>query len=45
MRDEDIDLTDMSALTQEQLARAVPAKLLNRGLYRPRKIPIWITIS
>ena len=30
MRDEDIDFSDMPALTQEQLARFVPAKLLNR---------------
>ena len=42
MRDEDIDFSDMPALTQEQLARFVPAKLLNRSLYRPRKIPIKI---
>ena len=42
MRDEDIDLTDMPALTQEQLARFVPAKLLNRSLYRPVKIPVKI---
>ena len=42
MRDEDIDLSDMPALTQEQLARFVPAKLLNRGIYRPRKVPVKI---
>ena len=43
MRDEDIDVSDMPALTQEQLARLVPAaKLLNRGLYRPRKVPLKV---
>jgi uncharacterized protein (DUF4415 family) len=42
MRDEDIDLSDMPALTQEQLARFVPAKLLNRSLYRPVKIPVKV---
>ena len=42
MRDESIDFSDMPALTQEQLARFVPAKLLNRGLYRPRKVPVKI---
>ena len=42
MRDEDIDVSDMPALTQEQLARFVPAKLLNRSLYRPRKVPVKI---
>ena len=42
MRDEDIDLSDMPALTQEQLAKFVPAKLLNRSLYRPVKIPVKI---
>jgi len=31
-RDKDIDFSDMPALTQEQLARFVPAKLLNRSL-------------
>ncbi|GHV88452.1 hypothetical protein AGMMS50267_08120 [Spirochaetia bacterium] len=42
MQDKDIDLFDMPALTQEQLARFVPAKLLNRSLYRPVKIPVKI---
>ena len=42
MRDTDIDLSDMPALTQEQLARFVPAKLLNRSLYRPVKVPVKI---
>ena len=42
MRDEDIDLSDMPALSQEQLARFIPAKLLNRSLYRPVKIPVKI---
>ena len=40
MRDKDIDVSDMPALTQEQLARFVPAKLLNRSLYRPVKVPV-----
>jgi len=40
MKDKDIDFSDMPALTQEQLARFVPAKLLNRSLYRPVKIPV-----
>ena len=40
MQDKDIDFSDMPALTQEQLARFVPAKLLNRSLYRPVKIPV-----
>ena len=42
MQDKDIDVSDMPALTQEQLARFVPAKLLNRSLYRPVKIPVKI---
>ena len=42
MRDKDIDVSEMPALTQEQLARFVPAKLLNRSLYRPKKIPVKI---
>ena len=42
MRDMDIDVSDMPALTQEQLARFVPAKLLNRSLYRPVKVPVKI---
>ena len=42
MKDTDIDTADMPALTQEQLARFVPAKLLNRSLYRPVKIPVKI---
>ena len=31
IQDKDIDVSDMPALTQEQLARFVPAKLLNRS--------------
>jgi uncharacterized protein (DUF4415 family) len=42
MQDKDIDISDMPALTQEQLARFMPAKLLNRSLYRPRKTPVKI---
>ena len=42
MQDKDIDFSDMPALTQEQLAKFVPAKLLNRSLYRPVKIPVKI---
>ena len=42
MQDKDIDFSDMSALTQEQLARFVPAKLLNRSLYKPVKKPVKI---
>ena len=42
MRDKDIDISEMPPLTQEQLARFVPAKLLNRSLYRPVKIPVKI---
>jgi len=42
LKDKDIDTSDMPALTQEQLARFVPAKLLNRSLYRPVKIPVKI---
>jgi len=42
MKNKDIDTSDMPALTQEQLARFVPAKLLNRSLYRPVKIPVKI---
>ena len=42
MKDKDIDVSDMPALTQEQLARFVPAKLLNRSLYRPVKVPVKI---
>ena len=42
MKDKDIDFSDMPAMTQEQLARFVPAKLLNRSLYRPVKVPIKI---
>ena len=42
MQDRDIDISDMPALTQEQLARFVPAKLLNRSLYRPVKIPVKV---
>jgi len=39
MQDKDIDFSDMPALTQEQLARFVPAKLLNRSLFRHVKKP------
>ena len=42
INDKDIDTSDMPPLTQEQLARFVPAKLLNRSLYRPVKIPVKI---
>ena len=42
MQDKDIDFSDMPPLTQEQLARFVPAKLLNRSLYRPVKIAVKI---
>jgi len=36
----DIDTSDMPALTQEQTARFVPAKLLNCSLYQLVKIPV-----
>jgi uncharacterized protein (DUF4415 family) len=42
LKDKDIDVSDMPPLTEEQLARLVPAKLLNRSLYKPVKIPIKI---
>jgi len=42
MQDKDIDFSDMPALTQEQLAKFVPAKLLNRSLYKPVKVPVKI---
>jgi uncharacterized protein (DUF4415 family) len=42
LTDKDIDFSDMPALTEEQLARLVPAKLLNRSLYKPVKVPIKI---
>jgi uncharacterized protein (DUF4415 family) len=42
LNDEDIDVSEMPALTQEQLARFVPAKLLNRSLYKPVKVPIKV---
>jgi len=42
MKDKDIDTSDMQTMTQEQLARFVPAKLLNRSLYRPVKIPVKV---
>jgi hypothetical protein len=35
MKDADIDFSDMPPLTQEQMSRFVPAKLLNRSLYKP----------
>ena len=41
-KDKDIDTSDMPALTREQLARFVPAKMLNRSLYRPVKIPVKV---
>ena len=40
--EKDINFSDMPALTREQLSRFVPAKLLDRSLYRPRKIPVKI---
>ena len=42
MRDSEIDTSDMPPLSAEQLARFVPAKLLNRSLYRPVKVPVKI---
>jgi uncharacterized protein (DUF4415 family) len=42
LTDKDIDVSDMPPLTAEQLARLVPAKLLNRSLYKPVKIPVKI---
>jgi len=42
MKEKEIDTSDMPALTQEHLARFVPAKLLNRSLYRPVKVPVKI---
>ncbi|MFP3043757.1 BrnA antitoxin family protein [Treponema primitia] len=42
LKDKDIDVSDMPPLTEEQLARLVPAKLLNRSLYKPVKIPIKV---
>ena len=42
MQDKDINVSDMPALTQEQLVRFIPAKLLNRSLYRPVKVPVKI---
>jgi uncharacterized protein (DUF4415 family) len=42
IKDEDIDISDMPALSQEQLARFVPSKLLNRSLYKPIKIPVKV---
>ncbi|MDR1933627.1 MAG: BrnA antitoxin family protein [Spirochaetales bacterium] len=32
----------MPPLTEEQLARLVPAKLLNRSLYKPVKVPVTV---
>jgi len=40
--DEAIDTSDMPALTPEQLARFVPARLLDRSLYRPVKKAVKI---
>ncbi|GAB7141406.1 BrnA antitoxin family protein [Deferribacterales bacterium RsTz2092] len=42
MQDTDIDVSDMPPLTQEQLARFVPAKLLNRSLYKPVKVAVKV---
>ena len=42
LRDKDLNFSDMPAMTREQLAKFVPAKLLNRSLYRPVKIPVKI---
>jgi uncharacterized protein (DUF4415 family) len=42
LKDKDIDVSDMPPLTEEQLARLVPAKLLNRSLYKPVKVPVKI---
>ena len=42
MQDMDIDFSDMPPLTELQLARSVPAKLLNRSLYRPVKVPVKV---
>jgi uncharacterized protein (DUF4415 family) len=42
LEDKDIDFSDMPPLTEEQLARLVPAKLLNRSLYKPVKVPIKV---
>ncbi|MCL2260153.1 MAG: BrnA antitoxin family protein [Fibromonadales bacterium] len=40
--DSEIDTSDIPALSAEQLARFVPAKLLNRSLYRPVKVPVKV---
>jgi uncharacterized protein (DUF4415 family) len=45
LQDKDIDLSDMPALTVEQLARFVPANLLDRSLYKPVKVPIKINFD
>jgi uncharacterized protein (DUF4415 family) len=45
IKDKDIDTSDMPALTKKQLARFLPAKLLNRSLYRPVKIPVKINFD
>jgi uncharacterized protein (DUF4415 family) len=42
IRDKDINVSDMPPLTEEQLARLVPAKLLNRSLYKPVKVPVKV---
>jgi uncharacterized protein (DUF4415 family) len=42
LTDKDIDVSDMPPLTEEQLARLAPAKLLNRSLYKPVKVPVKI---
>jgi len=42
MPDSEIDTSDMPALSAEQLAHFVPAKLLNRSLYRPVKVPVKV---
>ena len=40
--DSEIDTSDMPALSAEQLACFMPAKLLNRSLYRPVKVPVKV---
>jgi uncharacterized protein (DUF4415 family) len=42
LKDKDIDTSDMPALTPKQLAHFVPAKLLDRSLYKPVKIPVKV---
>ncbi len=40
--DSEIDTSDIPALSAEELARFMPAKLLNRSLYKPVKVSIKI---